>query len=36
MQGFAANSPSNSTGQQPLVMIVDDDREQANQIATFL
>ncbi|MBT5572447.1 MAG: response regulator [Alphaproteobacteria bacterium] len=36
MQGSAANSQSNATGQQPLVMIVDDDREQANQIATFL
>lgn len=36
MQGFAAKSPSNVTGQQPLVMIVDDDLEQADQIATFL
>lgn len=36
MSGFAAKSPSNVTGQQPLVMIVDDDVEQADQIATFL
>lgn len=36
MQRFAAKSPSNVTGQQPLVMIVDDDLEQADQIATFL
>ena len=36
MPGFAAKSPSNVTGQQPLVMIVDDDLEQADQIATFL
>jgi len=36
MPGFAAKSPSNVTGQQPLVMIVDDDVEQADQIATFL
>jgi len=36
MSGFAARSPSNSSGQQPLVMIVDDDREQADQIGSFL
>jgi len=36
MQGFAANSPSGDKGQQPLVMIVDDDVEQAGQIAAFL
>lgn len=36
MPGFAAKSPSGSTGQQPLVMIVDDDREQADQIGSFL
>lgn len=36
MQGFAAKSPSGDNGQQPLVMIVDDDVEQAGQIATFL
>jgi len=36
MRGFAAKSPSNMNGQQPLVMIVDDDVEQADQIATFL
>ena len=36
MQGFAAKSPSGDKGQQPLVMIVDDDVEQAGQIATFL
>ena len=36
MQGFAAKSPSGDKGQQPLVMIVDDDVEQAGQIAAFL
>lgn len=36
MSGFAARSPSSSAGQQPLVMIVDDDREQADQIGSFL
>lgn len=36
MKGSAANSPSSSVNQQPLVMIVDDDQEQASQIATFL
>lgn len=36
MSGFAASSTSSSTGQQPLVMIVDDDREQAEQIGSFL
>lgn len=36
MSGFAARSPSKSSGQQPLVMIVDDDREQADQIGSFL
>ncbi|MBO6781880.1 MAG: response regulator [Alphaproteobacteria bacterium] len=36
MSGFAAKSPSGSESQQPLVMIVDDDREQANQIGSFL
>lgn len=36
MQGFTAKSPSGDDGQQPLVMIVDDDVEQAGQIATFL
>lgn len=36
MKGSAANSPSSSMNQQPLVMIVDDDQEQASQIATFL
>lgn len=36
MKGSAANSPSDSMNQQPLVMIVDDDKEQASQIANFL
>lgn len=36
MPGFAAKTPSDTKGQQPLVMIVDDDREQAHQIASFL
>lgn len=36
MQGFAAKPPSGDNGQQPLVMIVDDDVEQAGQIAAFL
>lgn len=36
MKGSAAKSPSSPTNQQPLVMIVDDDQEQASQIATFL
>ncbi len=36
MAGIAATTPSNDARQPPLVMIVDDDREQAEQIASFL
>lgn len=36
MAGIAATTPSGDNRQRPLVMIVDDDREQAEQIATFL
>ena len=36
MAGIAATTPSGDSRQRPLVMIVDDDREQAEQIATFL
>jgi CheY-like chemotaxis protein len=36
MAGIAATTPSGESRQRPLVMIVDDDREQAEQIATFL
>ena len=36
MAGIAATTPSDDSRQPPLVMIVDDDREQAEQIASFL
>lgn len=36
MAGIVASTPSDDTRQRPLVMIVDDDREQAEQIASFL
>lgn len=36
MAGISATTPSNDARQPPLVMIVDDDREQAEQIASFL
>lgn len=36
MAGIAATTPSDDARQPPLVMIVDDDREQAEQIASFL
>ncbi|MEP4379164.1 MAG: response regulator [Alphaproteobacteria bacterium] len=36
MAGIAATTPSEDSRQPPLVMIVDDDREQAEQIASFL
>lgn len=36
MAGNAATTPSDDARQPPLVMIVDDDREQAEQIASFL
>lgn len=36
MASIAATTPSGDSRQRPLVLIVDDDREQAEQIATFL
>lgn len=36
MADTAATTPSNDVRQPPLVMIVDDDREQAEQIGSFL
>lgn len=36
MAGIAATTPSDDARRPPLVMIVDDDREQAEQIASFL
>jgi CheY-like chemotaxis protein len=36
MAGNAATTPSDDARRPPLVMIVDDDREQAEQIASFL